>query len=244
MKRYLPFLIILAVALITAGAAAVLYRSKMGAQSTQPMPIPAAAATGATAAAEPGTAVAASTPQTSPQPDDELAHVRGPADAPITVEIYGDFQCPACGIATKNLDDVANGYGGKIRTVFHEFPLAMHAHAVEAAMAAEAAGAQGQFWPMHDMLYRYQSIWTESSNPARLFLAYAQSLGLNVAQFQSDQHSDAIKGRIIAQGDAGTKRGVRNTPTIFINGVKVIGQFTKENFKWSIDAALALEGQS
>jgi protein-disulfide isomerase len=233
MKRYLPFLIIAAVALLTAGIATAIYRSKMEAQSAPATPVPAAAAV------SPG-----STPETPGQPDDELAHVRGPANAPVTIEIYGDFQCPACGTATKDLDEVAKDYGEKVRIVFHEFPLAMHSHAVDAAMAAEAAGAQGQFWPMHDMLYRYQSVWSHASDPTRFFVAYAQSLGLDLAQFQSDQHSDAIKARIMTQGDAGVKRGVTNTPTIFINGIKMRGTFSKENFKGSIDGALALEGKS
>lgn len=236
MKRYLPLLIILVVALITAGAATVLYRSKMGA--------PPAPASSALASASASVASSASPTSIPPQPDDELAHVRGPANAPITIEIYGDFQCPACGIATKNLDEVAKDYGDKIRMIFHEFPLAMHAHAVEAAMAAEAAGVQGQFWPMHDMLYRTQSSWSRSGEPSRMFVAFAQSLGMNPDQFESDQHSDVLKGRIMTQGDAGVKRGVKNTPTIFINGVQIRGEFSKEVFKSAIDAALAAKGKS
>ncbi|MEO6870806.1 MAG: thioredoxin domain-containing protein [Chthoniobacterales bacterium] len=238
MKRYLPLLIILVVALITAGAATLLYRSKMGAP---PAPTTSAPASASASASVSGSASPTSIP---PQPDDELAHVRGPANAPVTIEIYGDFQCPACGIATKNLDEVAKDYDGKIRMIFHEFPLAMHAHAVEAAMAAEAAGVQGQFWPMHDMLYQYQSIWSKSTNPARFFVTYAQSLGMNPDQFESDQHSDVLKGRIMTQGDAGVKRGVKNTPTIFINGVQFRGEFSKEVFKSAIDAALAAKGKS
>jgi protein-disulfide isomerase len=232
MKRYLPFLIILVVALITAGAATLFYRSKMGAP-----PVPATPANASASALAPPSPLAL-------QPDDELAHAQGPANAPVTLEIYGDFQCPSCAIATANLDEVAKNYGDKLRMVFHEFPLAMHAHAVEAAMAAEAAGAQGKFWPMHDMLYRYQGVWSKSMSPGRFFVAYAQSLGMNPEQFQRDQESDEMKSRIMTQGDAGVKRGVKNTPTIFINGVEMRGEFSKESFKSAIDAALAAKGKS
>ena len=240
MKRYLPFLIIVAVALVTAAVALGLYRSKMGAQKAPVQP--ASASSSAVAAAS---APMAPLPTALPvQPDAELAHVMGPADAPVTLEIYGDFQCPPCATATANLDDLAKAYAGKLRMIFHEFPLAMHNHALDAAMAAEAAGAQVKFWPMHDMLYRYQSIWSKASDPARLFATYAQSLGLDPAEFERDQHSDAIKGRIMTQGDAGLQRGVKNTPTIFVNGVEVRGGFSRDGLKTAIDAALLAGGKS
>ncbi len=139
------------------------------------------------------------------------------------------------------IDQLASVYGPKLRLVFHEFPLAMHAHALEAAMAAEAAAEQGHFWEMHDLLYKYQEVWSKASNPGRFFAAYAASLGLNQEQFMADATSLQTKSRIMAEGDAGVERGVRNTPTIYINGQQTKGMFTTESLRAEIDTAIAMK---
>ena len=87
------------------------------------------------------------------------------------------------------IDDLEKQYGEQLRVIFHEFPLAMHNHAMEAATAAEAAGLQGHFWEMHDMLYKYQSVWSNASNVSHFFSAYAESLGLDILRFQLDVKS-------------------------------------------------------
>jgi protein-disulfide isomerase len=120
----------------------------------------------------------------------------------------------------------------------------MHEHAVKAAMAAEAAGLQGHFWEMHDMLYQYQPIWSRASEVTGFFGAYAQSLGLDTGQFEIDAKSPEVQARVISQGDAGAVRGVKNTPTIFINGREVVGGFRPEILKAAIDAALAEKKKS
>ncbi len=219
MKRYLPLLIIIAVALITATTGFWLYKSKM-----RPAP-------------RTGTTTANSLPQNE---EGKLGgpHVRGPANAPLTLEVYGDFQCPPCATATVAIDELQQEYGPRLRLIFHEFPLAMHAHALTAAMAAEAAGAQGHFWDMHDMLYRYQGVWSKASNPQTLFRAYAQSLGLDMAKFDAAAKADETRERIMAEGIAGAAREVKNTPTIFINGELERGGFTRDQLKASLDAAL------
>ncbi len=137
------------------------------------------------------------------------------------------------------IGDLEKDYGPRLRVIFREFPLAMHQHALEAAMAAEAAGLQGHFWEMHDMLYRYQEVWSKASKPGRFFSAYAQSLGLNVERFDADAISDQAKARIMAEGDAGQTRGVRNTPTIFVNGNEVRGAFTRDKLQAAIETAIA-----
>ncbi len=157
----------------------------------------------------------------------------------MTLEVYGDFQCPSCAKTTEIIADLEKSYGSKLRVVFHEFPLAMHAHALEAAMAAEAAGVQGHFWEMHDALYKYQDVWSKASNPGRFFAAYAETMGLNPAQFQADLQSVQINSQIKTQGDAGVARGVRNTPTLFINREEVKGIFDPVSMRSAIDAALA-----
>ncbi|MBA3964057.1 MAG: thioredoxin domain-containing protein [Chthoniobacterales bacterium] len=220
MKRYLPFLIIIAVALITAATGLWLYKTKM-------RPAPRREATAAN-----------SLPQ---KEEGKLGgpHVRGAVNAPLTLEIYGDFQCPPCATTTVVIDELQQEYGQRMRLIFHEFPLAMHAHALAAAMAAEAAGAQGHFWDMHDMLYRYQAVWSKASNPERLFRAYAESFGLDMAKFEAAAKSDETRERIMAEGSAGAARGVVNTPTIFINGEVARGGFTQDNLKTALATALS-----
>lgn len=226
MRRYLPFLIIIAVALVTAIASAWLYRAKLRPASTAPV-TPAVASAPADQAAE-----------------SSSLHVRGAASALATLEIYGDFQCPPCAKTSAVIDSLAKDYGTRLRVIFREFPLAMHQQALPAALAAEAAGLQGHFWEMHDMLYQYQSVWSKASNPGRFFNAYAQSLGLDVERFNADAKSDPAKAHIMAEGDAGVARGVRNTPTIFVNGNEVRGAFTRKHLQAAIDAAIAAKKKS
>jgi protein-disulfide isomerase len=111
-------------------------------------------------------------------------------------------------------------------------------------MAAEAAGLQAHSWEMHDMLYKYQSVWSEASDASRFFTAYAESLGLDVGQFEMDANSPEVQARVISEGDAGVARGVKNTPTIFINGREVLSGFRRENLQAAIDAAVAEKKKS
>src|SRR6202022_3017416 len=104
----------------------------------------------------------------------ESAHVLGPADAVVTLEEYGDFQCPPCGKLSEPINQLQKQHN--LRVIFREFPLPMHAHAREAAFAAEAAGLQGRFWQMHDLLFREQQVWTNSADARSLFNAYAGML--------------------------------------------------------------------
>jgi protein-disulfide isomerase len=219
MKRSFPFLIIAAVALLTVGTAAVMYRVK-----TRPTPAPQAETT------------VTATPAEAPDP---FLHVRGPQKAPVTLEIYGDFQCPSCGLASQAIDELQKQYKDKVKVIFHEFPLQMHQHAVAAALAAEAASVQGKFWEMHDMLYQYQSVWSNATNVNSLFESYAEALGLDVARFRADRQSADVRAHVIEDGRGGEARGVKNTPTIFINGTQLRNGFTKEIMRETIEAALA-----
>jgi protein-disulfide isomerase len=226
-KRLLPFLIILVVGLLTFGTATALYRQK-----TKPSTKPQTPAPAGSVATEGTTA--------TPEAEDSGLHVRGPRDAALKVEVYGDFQCPACSTASRVIDELQQQeYRGKMKVIFHEFPLAMHRHAKEAAMTAEAAGLQGKFWEMHDMLYKYQEVWSQVSDVRVFFENYARAVGLDVEQFKADRDSVRVENIVIEDGTDGEVRGVRNTPTIFINGVESKTAFTKEKLKEAIDAALA-----
>ncbi|MGH8095406.1 MAG: DsbA family protein [Chthoniobacterales bacterium] len=225
MKRLLPFIIIAFVGVATVGIATAVYRIK-----TRPTPTPAAGAS--------------VTPTAAKDEEDSALHTRGPRDAPVTIEFYGDFQCPSCAVAAAAMDELDKLYPGKLRLVFHEFPLEMHNHAVEAAKAAEAAGLQGHFWQMHDMLYQYQPVWSRVSTVGSFFDAYANSLGLNVDQFRADLQSPEVEARVMSDSTAGVVRGVKNTPTIFINGQEVKTAFTLDKLREVIDQALAAKKKS
>jgi protein-disulfide isomerase len=226
MKRLLPFLIIAVVALLTVGLATLVYRVK-----TQAAPVTA------------GSAATKPTPAQEAEEDPSL-HVRGPRNAPVTLEIYGDFQCPPCATASKAIDELQKQDEGKIRVIYHEFPLKIHQHAMEAAMAAEAAGIQGKFWEMHDMLYQFQPVWSRVTNARYFFESYAESLKLDVARFRADCQAADLRARIMVEGKVGETRGAKNTPTIFINGTEAKGAFTKEKLQKAIDATLAAKKNS
>ena len=222
MKRYLPFIIIAAVAALTVGAGVMLYRVKQRAIAT------------ASTTSKPVDKTVSETADTF---EGKAAHVRGAPNAPVTLEVFGDFQCPSCATFSSVVSKLEQEYGPRLRVVFRHFPLAMHAHAMEAALAAEAAGLQGRFWEMHDMLYQYQSVWSNASDPGRLFETYAGSLGLDVERFREDSKSNEVRTRIVVEGEDGVSRGVKNTPTLFVNG-QVRTAFTAERLREAIDAAL------
>jgi protein-disulfide isomerase len=214
MKRYLPFVIMAAVAVLTAGAGAILYRAKQ-----RP------SAVGSVTATSPG------------QHEAEPLHVRGDPDAPVTLEEFGDFQCPTCATVSGVIGQLEQDYGHRLRVVFRHYPLAMHSHASEAALAAEAAGVQGHFWEMHDLLYKNQAAWSKASDVRPLFTEYARSLGLDVERFAKDSNSDEVKARVFWEGQQGVSRGVKNTPTLFINGRELGPPFSPERLRAEIDAA-------
>ena len=150
-------------------------------------------------------------------------HVEGPATAPITLVEYGDYQCPYCGEAYPELKKVQKKMGKSLRFVFRNFPLTqMHPHAFAAAEAAEAAGAQGKFWKMHDMLYEHQ----DELEPQAL-VGYAKTLGLDTERFAKDAGTFAAKVKHDFQ--TGVMSGVNGTPSLFINGERYDGAFDAES---------------
>jgi protein-disulfide isomerase len=144
-------------------------------------------------------------------------HVRGDAKAPVTLEEFGDFQCPPCGKMSELIHQLEKEYGSKLRVIFRQFPLAMHAHAREAALASEAAHLQGRFWEMHDLLYREQAAWSKAADVPALLNSYAGTVGLDLERFKKDMQNPEVSARIKADQEHGKSRGVESTPTIFIN---------------------------
>jgi protein-disulfide isomerase len=155
----------------------------------------------------------------------------------LQVVEFGDYQCPACGNAHPIIKRILSEYGDKLTLVFRNYPLPQHRNAQAAAQAAEAAGAQGKYWEMHDKLYDNQSAWTESSNPDEAFSGYAKSLGLNLDTF-AKALSDKAATQIIATDTAdGNALKVSSTPSIFVAD-KLLPNYSYETLKTAIDEAL------
>jgi Na+/H+ antiporter NhaA len=144
--------------------------------------------------------------------DDERDHVRGPAHAPVTVVEYGDFECPYCGQAEPVVRELLAGHG-EVRYVWRHLPLTdVHPHARLAALAAEAAAAQGAFWEMHDLMLAHQ----DALRPQDL-IGYAEQLGLDVKRFRADLAGEAAVNRLEADVESADLSVVSGTPTFFIN---------------------------
>lgn len=158
-------------------------------------------------------------------------HVRGAEDGKLTLVEFGDFQCPACGAYEPLIRQVVVDNKTILKVVFKHFPLVqIHQNALLAAKAAEAAGLQGKFWEMHDMLYDKQSEWSTGLNAHDFIITYATTLGLNTKKFSDDLNSKAIEEKIFAELKEGTKLGVQGTPTFFLNGKKLDSPQSLEAF--------------
>jgi protein-disulfide isomerase len=164
--------------------------------------------------------------------------VKGSKDAKLTLIEYGDFECPACSTYSELVNRVSGDYPNDLRVVFRHFPLPMHANAIPAAKSAEAAGIQGKFWEMHDLLYAKQSDWTGGGNPKDKFVAYAKSLGLDENKFKADFDSKEIEARINSDESEALRLKIDSTPTFFLNGKKLPQINGYEDFKKIIENAL------
>jgi protein-disulfide isomerase len=148
-------------------------------------------------------------------PVSAVDHILGAEHAPVTVVEYGDFECPTCKQAAPAVKLVLERFGARIRFVFRHFPVeAAHPHAMHAAQAAEAAGGQGKFWQMHDLLF---------DNQRHLKMAdlreYAQRLELDMPRFIAEMDDEIYLQRVREQMEGGVRSHVRGTPTFYINGV-------------------------
>ena len=141
-------------------------------------------------------------------------HVRGSAAAPVTLVEYADFECPFCGRAFPELQRVLRDLGQRVCFVFRHFPvIAQHPYAESAAEVAEAAGMQGKFWEMHDLLFRRQAALDDDH-----LLAYVRELGLDAARVQRELERQVHRARVLEDIETGLRSGVSGTPMFFING--------------------------
>jgi protein-disulfide isomerase len=279
MRRYLPFAIISAVLLIALGTGLALFRWKQPrSAATAPLvpivsvapvttvaPAPSIAPTAPAASGVPIAEVAPTVPvaqETPATPDAGLPHFRGGASARVTIEEFGDFQCIPCGNLFPKLKKVEADYGERLRVVFRHKPMHKHEHAVLAACAAEAAGLQGHFWEMHDLLFENSLRWTKGVDtvgpevsPSRrlqspllamaievrdVLVRYAEILNLDVDRFKQDMDSGAVKARVEADQARADKLGIDRTPTLYVNGrlLPALSTQSVEALHAAIDAEL------
>ena len=216
MQRYLPFFIVGTVTLVTLASGTLLYRAKR---------LPALAIPeNSTTSAMGGT---------------EMVHVRGRADAPVTLVEFGDFQCPPCATLADPIDKLEREYRPRLRLVFRHLPFPNHQHAREAALASEAASLQGRFWEMHDLLYREQSAWSKAPDVQALFNSYAGMLGLNIDRFEKDMESEQAKARVSSDEQQARALGLAMTPSIFVNNSKLPRAYVNPpGLRVAIDSAM------
>ena len=161
-------------------------------------------------------------------------HADGPADAPVTLVEYGDFECSHCGQAYPIVKELQERLRGRLRFVFRNFPLThSHPHALVAAEAAEAAGAQQKFWEMHDTLFEHQRALDDAH-----LEKYAQAIGLDVKRFDKEMEDGKHAARVREDFMSGVRSGVNGTPTFFINGVRYDGSWDAEPLIEALEAAI------
>jgi protein-disulfide isomerase len=162
-------------------------------------------------------------------------HVQGPADAPVTLVEYGDFECPYCGAAYPIVKQVQDRMGRRLRFVFRHFPMSTpHPNAEQAAEAAEAAAAQGRFWPMHDLLFENQRRLGD-----RDLRGYAEQLGLDLERFDRDLAEHVHAPRVHEDFLSGVRSGVNGTPTFYVNGVRYDDSYELETLHAALEGAVA-----
>ena len=162
-------------------------------------------------------------------------HVRGPADAPVTILEYGDYECPYCRGAFRDVRLLVDEHPAEIRFVFRNFPISeLHPHAEQAAEAAEAAAAQGRFWEMHDLLLQpYSHLDTDS------LVTYAEVIGLDIARFRREVTGQAHEVKIRADIAEGVRNGVNATPKFYVDGQRVDGKVPLENLVTMVESAVS-----
>ncbi len=166
-------------------------------------------------------------------------NMAGSPNALVTLEEFADFQCGSCAAAHPVMNEIKAYYGTKIKFVFRNFPLAIPAHdkAYDAAVAVEAAGMQGKFWDMQNLLFQNQKAWSASPTYKQMWKEYAQKIGLDVEKWETDMAGLGAKSRVDADLARGRAIGVNATPTLYINGMPFqFGEMQSASLKTAIDA--------
>lgn len=155
---------------------------------------------------------------------------KGPATAKVTVVEFSDFECPYCKRGAETVEQILQAYPNDVQVAFKNLPLPFHKNADPAARAALAAGKQGKFWEMHDLLFENQRGLTQA-----YFEESAKKLGLDMAKFKTDMESEEIKQQVKDDAALARKIGISGTPGFAVNGVLVKGAYPFPHFKQIID---------
>jgi len=162
----------------------------------------------------------------APTPASKLESGIPPATI-VTLEEFGDYQCPPCGQLHPGLKQIKQEFGANLNFVFRNLPLtSIHKNSLVAAQAAEAARMQNHFWEMHDLLYENQDLWKDDVNPRTIFLGWAKDLKLDTERFAADLDSSQVKLRIEADQEAAGEMGITGTPTVLVNGRQLLPETT------------------
>ena len=163
-------------------------------------------------------------------------HYRGDANAPLTLVEYGDYECPPCATYNPVVNEVLKRYAGQVKLEYRHFAMTrIHPNALLAAAAAEAAGKQGHYWEMHDLLLMGQQRWAKQDNPEQFFVPMAASIGLDSNTFLEDLRGPEVQARIVKQM---AETNIQAVPAFFINGHQIQVQPNIESFVAAIDAEL------
>lgn len=176
----------------------------------------------------------------------QMSQMTGKRDARVTIVEFGDYQCPACAYANPIVQRILNIYRDNpdVNFVSRNFPLSQHANGMISAEAAEAAGAQGKFWEMGNILFERQNEWSGSPEALEVFAGYAKELGLDVKAFTDSVNQKKFQDIINKDLSDARALGVNSTPTFFINGKKFEGVLGIDSFKKEIDERLQTPSES
>lgn len=174
-----------------------------------------------------------------PQPISASDWINGEMSAEVVIIEYSDFECPACASYFPILKDLKEKFGSQIAVVYRHFPLTqIHRNAELASLASEAAGRQGKFWEMHDLLFENQRNWSDNFGAKEIFIGYAQQLQLDEKQFINDLDAKDLQDKVSASYREGVSIGIAGTPTFFLNGEKISNPRGYEEFERVISEKL------
>lgn len=168
----------------------------------------------------------------------ENDQVKGNRLASVIVVEYSDFQCPACKFYHPLIKQLTDEYKDEIAFVYRHFPLGQHKNAKASAYAAEAAGLQGKYWEMSDLLFDNQEDWSEKSEAPEIFKTYAKKLELNLDRYNKDIQSSSVKEKVEKDRLGGESISVNATPTFYLNGIKLKNIRSYDDFKQAIEERL------
>ncbi len=149
-------------------------------------------------------------------------YIKGNPDADVVITKYSDLECPACRAAYPIVNEFLEEYGDQVRFEYKHLPLStIHPNAVPAAEALEAAGQQGKFWEMHDLLFDRQGQWSRSYQPKGVFIGYGKELDLDTSLFKQHMNNGALKAKVRQDTREAAQKGYQGTPTFEVNGERV-----------------------